>query len=184
VYAGGVMAEPAERGAGLWLASLLFGPMLGWLLGSTRVAHWSEHGWAWRSAAWILLGAVLPVGSALWHARFLRAAGQSSIGVVVLSLLLGGFTWPAARRLVVGPRLETVTLDSRTCETVGSWKGTVRSCVTFRHTFADGRSYLGEALLDPQRGRRVSVLLLDDAVLSMRPLDDGAARPAASQHPP
>jgi hypothetical protein len=172
-----VTPESAERGGGAWLGSLLLGPFLGYLVGSTMVAHWSERGWAVRSAVWILLGAVLPVSAALWHARSLRAAGQSATGVVIISVLVSGFAWPAARRLAVGPRLETVTLASRRCETVGTWRGRVSTCVTYRHGFADGRSFVGDALLDSQQlaGRRASVLLIDDTILAMRllPGEDG-----------
>jgi MFS family permease len=143
----------------LWFASLLVGPVVGLLVGSAMMVDWTDASWQWRSVAWILLGLVVPVVFALLHTR--------SVGVLVVSLLAGLTTFPAWRRLIVGPRVTATTITAIDCQ-IHERHG--MGCIEDRLTLGDGRSVLVEtARLGRLRvGQPAQVTTLDDTVLSVQ----------------
>jgi hypothetical protein len=157
-------------GAGLWIVSLLAGPLLGWMIGSSILAYWSLTSWRPQSVAWLAIGAALPLAAAARHALHLATRGSTAgaLSVVALTLLASLFTYPAVRHLRGGPRTEVVTIRDSVCAIHERHGGP--GCVGQRITLTDGRTFVGDPTALPRlrQNQRVEITVLDDVILAAR----------------
>jgi MFS family permease len=145
----------------VWILSLLSLPLIGMLVGSAMVSDWTDDNWRWRSIAWVVLGAGVPLIAAIVHTR--------KLGIIIVTLLVGATTYPAIRRLAQGPTVIDTTIHSIDCQT-RERHGT--RCIEQRLTLDDGKQVVLDAsdAKGLREGARARVTVLDDVALHVAPL--------------